>query len=291
MAREPSTAVIGLGLMGRPMARNLVAAGFDVLGWNRSPLEPRETERISLAGSLEEAAAAEALVLVLADSAAVGEVLERLDPHLRAGQIVVDMGSSRPLDSRARAAALRERGIGWVDAPVSGGAAGAAAATLAIMVGGEAGDVARVEPLLRALGQNVVHVGGPGAGHVAKVANQVIVGLALEGVAEALALVEAAGLDPKLVQRALRGGWADSRILQEQGTRMVDRDYVPGGKVATIRKDLGMARELAAELGLELPHVESAHAAFSELLSRGDGELDCAAVFELRTSRPHARNA
>jgi 3-hydroxyisobutyrate dehydrogenase-like beta-hydroxyacid dehydrogenase len=230
-------------------------------------------------------------VLVLADSAAVGEVLGRLDPHLRPGQIVIDMGSSHPLDTRTRAAALRTRGIGWVDAPVSGGAAGAAAATLAIMVGGEPEDVARAEPLLHALGHNVVRVGGPGAGHVAKVANQVVVGLALEAVAEALALVEAAGLDPKLVQQALRGGWADSRILQEQGTRMVERDWVPGGKVTTIRKDLRMARELAAELGLELPHLDGAHAVFSELVERGDGDLDCAAVFELRTARPQARNA
>ncbi len=123
------------------------------------------------------------------------------------------------------------------------------------MAGGSDEDVARVRPVLETVGANVVHVGGPGAGHMAKVANQVIVGLALEGVAEALALVEAPGLDPRLVQQALRGGWADSRILQGQGTRMIERDFVPGGKVRTLRKDLAMALGVAADLGLELPHL------------------------------------
>jgi len=263
------------------MARNLVAAGFDVRGWNRSPLQAELTEGIPLA-PLEDAAAADAVLLMLSDSAAVGDLLERVEPLLRPGQVVIDMGSSNPVESRERATRLAERGIGWVDAPVSGGAEGAAAATLAIMAGGSEEDVARVRPVLETVGANVVHVGGPGAGHMAKVANQVIVGMALEAVAEALALVEAAGLDPRLVQEALRGGWADSRILQGQGTRMIERDFVPGGKVRTIRKDLAMALGISAELGLELPHLESAFAIFDDLVERGDGDLDCAAVYTLR---------
>jgi 2-hydroxy-3-oxopropionate reductase len=133
-----------------------------------------------------------------------------------------------------------------------------------------------------------VHVGGPGSGHMAKVANQVIVGMALEAVAEALALVEAAGLDPRLVQQALRGGWADSRILQGQGTRMIERDFVPGGKVRTLRKDLDLATGVAGDFGLDLPHLESTFAIFDGLVERGDGDLDCAAIYTLREPRRSA---
>jgi 2-hydroxy-3-oxopropionate reductase len=279
-----SVGFLGLGLMGRPMARNLAAAGLDVRCWNRSPLASELTEGIPL-WPFEDAATADIALLMLSDSAAVGALLEQLEPLLREGQIVLDMGSSNPVESRERAAHLRARGIGWVDAPVSGGAEGAAAATLAIMAGGSDEDVERVLPVLETLGANVVHVGGPGSGHMAKVANQVIVGMALEAVAEALALVEAAGLDPRLVQQALRGGWADSRILQGQGTRMIERDFVPGGKVRTLRKDLDLATGVAGDFGLELPHLESTFAIFDGLVERGDGDLDCAAIYTLREPR------
>ena len=282
-----SVGFLGLGLMGRPMARNLAAAGVDVRCWNRSPLASELTEGIPLR-PFEDAAAADIVLLMLSDSAAVGALLEQLEPLLREGQIVLDMGSSNPVESRERAARLRTRGIGWVDAPVSGGAEGAAAATLAIMAGGSDEDVERVRQLLETLGANVVHVGGPGSGHMAKVANQVIVGMALEAVAEALALVEAAGLDPRLVQQALRGGWADSRILQGQGTRMIERDFVPGGKVRTLRKDLDLATGVAGDFGLDLPHLESTFAIFDGLVERGDGDLDCAAIYTLREPRRSA---
>jgi len=285
MSAQPTVGFFGLGLMGRPMARNLAAAGFDVRGWNRSPLEAELTEGIPQAASFEAAAQANVLLLMLADSPAVGELLERLEPLLLPGQIVLDMGSSSPVDTRQRAARLAERGVGWVDAPVSGGTEGAAAATLAIMAGGTDEDVERVRPVMEAMGANVVHVGGPAAGHTTKIANQVIVGLALEAVAEAIALSEAAGLDPRLVQQALRGGWADSRILQGQGTRMIDRDWVPGGRVRTLRKDLAMALALADELGLELPHLQSTYEIFDGLLARGDGDLDGAAVYTLRAPK------
>jgi 3-hydroxyisobutyrate dehydrogenase-like beta-hydroxyacid dehydrogenase len=269
--------------MGRPMARNLARAGFAVRGWNRSALDSASTAGIARVETLEEAAGADVQLLMLSDSAAVGEVLAQLEPFLRSGQTVLDMGSSQPRDSRERAARLAAHGVGWVDAPVSGGEVGAESGRLAIMAGGRDEDVARIRPILDALGTSTVHVGGPGAGHTAKIANQLIVGLAHEAVAEALALVEAAGLDPRLVQQALRGGWADSRILQEQGTRMVERDYVPGGTVRTIRKDLAMAKALADELELDLPHLESALAVFVGLVEHGHGELDVAAVFELRS--------
>jgi len=276
-----SISVLGLGLMGRPMARTLVRHGFRVVGWNRSPLPSSAAEGIPLVGSLEEAAASEICLLMLADSAAVEAVLAALDPVLKAGQIVLDMGTSDPSRSKAHAARLAARSIGWVDAPVSGGPEGAAAGTLTIMVGGDDVHVARVWPALEALGSNVVHVGGPGAGHIVKVVNQIVVGLTIEAVAEALLLAERSGVDPRLVQQALRGGFADSKVLQIHGTRMIERAYTPGGRVRTQLKDLRLALELARLAGVNLPHTESAAARYQALVDRGHGDLDHSALREL----------
>lgn len=267
--------------MGRPMARRLAAAGFDVCGWNRSPLPEVLTEGIPLCHTLEDAARADVCLLMLADSTATDAVLGRLDPHLRAGHLVLDMGSSEPARSEAHAAGLAARGIGWVDAPVSGGPEGAAAGTLAIMAGGSADDVARAMPVLRALGATVVHVGGPGAGHTVKAINQVIVGLTIEAVAEALTLAETCGIDPRLVQQALRGGFADSKILQIHGTRMIERAYTPGGRAAAQLKDLRIALDLARRAGVALPHLTSAVALYERLVAQGGGDLDHSAVHSL----------
>lgn len=278
----PSTvSVIGLGLMGRPMARTLMRAGFDVRGWNRSPLSAELAAGIPLCASLEEAAQSRTCLLMLADSDATDDVLIRLEPYLRPEYLVIDMGSSVPARSRANASRLAAHGIGWVDAPVSGGPEGAASGTLTVMVGGTPEDVSRARPVLDALGSNVVHVGGPGAGHTAKVINQVIVGLTIEAVAEALALTEGCGIDPRLVQQALRGGFADSKILQIHGTRMIERAYVPGGKVVAQLKDLRMAQDLAAAAGLRLPHLTSAIALYERLVADGDGDLDHSALHKL----------
>ncbi|HEU4798079.1 MAG TPA: NAD(P)-dependent oxidoreductase, partial [bacterium] len=223
--------VFGLGLMGRPIARTLAGKGFQVAGWNRSPLAADLIQGIPMAASLEAAAKSDICLLILADSEAVDAVLGQVQRYLHAGQIVLDMGTSDPARSTSHAARLAARGVGWVDAPVSGGPEGAAAGSLAIMAGGTKDHVERVKPILDALGGNVVHVGGPGAGHIAKIINQLIVGLAIEAVAEALVLAERSGLDPGLVQQALRGGFADSKVMQIHGTRMIKRDYTPGGKV------------------------------------------------------------
>jgi 3-hydroxyisobutyrate dehydrogenase-like beta-hydroxyacid dehydrogenase len=276
-----TVAVFGLGLMGRPMARTLIAHGFSVRGWNRSRLDPALTDGIPLASSLEDAARADVCLLMLADSTAVAAVLGQLEVNLQPGQSVLDMGTSDPDASRAHAARLAARTIRWVDAPVSGGPEGAAAGTLAIMAGGTAEDVARVRPVLDALGSNVVHVGGAGTGDVAKLINQVIVGLTIEAVAEALALAERSGLDPSLVQAALRGGFADSKILQIHGTRMIKRAYVPGGKVATQLKDLRLAMRLAETAGLALPHLESTTERYRRLVDQGRGEEDTSALHAL----------
>lgn len=272
--------LLGLGLMGRPMARTLGAAGWAVRGWNRSPLAPELAEGIELAPGLADAARAEVLILMLADAAAVEAVLGALLPELRSGQLVIDMGSSDPARSREHAGALAALGVGWVDAPVSGGPEGAAAGALAIMAGGGADPVERARPILSSLGR-VTHVGGPGAGHTAKVLNQLIVGLTIQAVAEAVALAEAAGVDPCLLQRALAGGFADSKVLQIHGTRMAERAYVPGGKVSTQLKDLRQAQALAAAAGLRLPHLDDTAARYTRLAAAGAGELDHSALHRL----------
>lgn len=270
-------AILGLGLMGRPMARTLIDAGYNVHGWNRSPLAPELAAGIPLAADLASAAAADVLILMLADSNATDAVLGQLDAHLRPDHLIIDMGSSDPTRSRAHAERLAVRGIHWVDAPVSGGPEGAAAGTLAIMAGGTPEAYDRAEPILRALGRPT-RVGTAGAGHTAKVINQLIVGLTIEAVAEAIALAEQSSVDPAMLQQALAGGFADSKILQIHGTRMINRSYTPGGKASTQLKDLRLAQSLAVAAGLHLPHLESTIARYEQLIARGHGNLDHSAL-------------
>jgi len=266
--------------MGRPIARTLLAAGCRTMGWNRSPLPEQVVAGIPLVQTVKDAASATVCILSLADSDAVDAVLGRLEPHLRPGRLVIDMGTSDPSRSRAHAARFTAKGIGWIDAPVSGGPEGAAKASLAIMAGGAEPDFARARPVLEKLGR-VVRVGEAGVGHTMKIVNQLIVGLTIEAVAEALTLAEKVGLDPHLVQKALAGGFADSKILQVHGSRMIARSYVPGGRAKTQLKDLLLARALAHQASLHLPHLESAIGLYQTLLGRGDGDLDHSAIHAL----------
>jgi 3-hydroxyisobutyrate dehydrogenase-like beta-hydroxyacid dehydrogenase len=229
---------------------------------------------------MAEAAKAEVALLVLSDSDAVDAVLDELEPLLRAGQTVIDMGTSDPARSRTHAERLTAVGVGWVDAPVSGGPEGAEACQLAIMAGGTEDDCRRLEPLLSSLG-SFVRVGGPGAGHTVKLVNQVIVGLTIEAVAEAIALAERARVDPRVVQRALAGGSADSRILRAHGTRMIDRDYVARATVQTMLKDSRLALSLATSVGAELPHLVTLTERWQRLVAQGKGDHDCASLFTL----------
>jgi len=278
---ELAVSVLGLGIMGRPMARRLIGQGFTVRGWNRSPLSDEIAGDIPRVPTVQEAAGSEICVLMLADTAALDSVLGLLEPHLQPGQLVIDMSSSAPDRSRQHAQRLASRGIGWLDAPVSGGPEGAAAGTLAIMVGGEPTDFGRARPVLEALGGNVVRVGGPGAGHTAKLVNQVITALVIEAVAEGLTLAEKCGVDPRLLQQALRGGFADSKVLHIHGSRMIAREYCPGGYARLHLKDLRMAEELAARAGVRLPHFNSVIGRYAELVARGEGELDHSAIHKL----------
>ena len=284
----PTVTVVGLGLMGRPAARRLAEAGIPVRGWNRSPLDPELAKGIEQVGTLAEAAEADVVLLLVADSAATGELLAELDPHLRPGSVVLNMGTDAPEDSRQRAAALAARGIGWVDAPVSGGPEKTVTGKLAIMAGGSDEDVRRVWPVLEGLGGAVTHVGGPGAGHTMKMVNQVIVSIAVEAVAEALALAEAAGFTVPDVQQALRGGNADNPQLDVMGNRMGKRHYEPAAaKVRTMLKDVRIAQRLAADLGLVLPLLEVAAAQYTALVDRGAADSDVAMLIELnRPAQP-----
>jgi len=265
------------------MARRLIAAGLTVKGWNRTRLPEDLVAGIPVAPSPEEAARANICLLMLADTSAATDVLARIEPGLSAGQVVVDMGTSDPEVSRENARRLKEKGTGWVDAPVSGGPDGAEKGSLAIMVGGSEDDFTTVRPMLNALG-TPVRVGEAGAGHTVKLINQVIVGLTIEAVAEALTLAEKAGIDPRLVQQALRGGYADSRILQVHGSRMLERSYVPGGRVKTHLKDLKMALRLATSVSARTPNLRTVTDLFQKLVDRGDGELDHSALHKLLTA-------
>jgi 3-hydroxyisobutyrate dehydrogenase-like beta-hydroxyacid dehydrogenase len=265
-----------------------MAAGYAVQAWNRSALSPDLTEGISLCRDLSEAARANVCILMLLDSAAVDGILDKLSPHLTAGQLVMDMGSSDPANSRVNARRLMDNGIGWLDAPVSGGPEGAAQGSLAIMVGGTKNNYQRAKPILDVLADNVVHVGGAGQGHAVKVINQLIVGLTIETVAEALTLAEVSGVTPRMVQLALKGGFADSKILQLHGTRMIERSYKPGARAAIQLKDLIMAKGLADEAAIHLPHLNSTIERYQILEARGDAGLDHSALHKLLWSRSEA---
>lgn len=275
---------IGLGLMGKPMARALAACGAAMTVFSRSPGPAEELAAEGMTAAADAAAvarAADVVILMLTDTPAAAAVLEAIKPALRPGLLVIDMGTTAVLETRGFAAAAATAGAEWLDAPVSGGAVAAQGAFLTIMAGGSDAAFARALPLFQALGRRVTHVGGVGAGQVAKAANQVIVGLTIGAVAEALALARAAGVDPARVRDAIRGGFAESRILELHGQRMASGDFTPGGRVTTQAKDMRQAQELAAAMGVELPATALSYELYQRLIAQGDGDLDHAALYRL----------
>ncbi len=278
---------IGLGLMGRPMVQNLHKTGAELVIFNRSrpAMEELEAAGLGLGTSpMDVAERSSIIVIMVSDTAAVEQVL--VGEHgvlrgLKPGSLVIDMGTTAVGPTRRFADAVRERGGDYIDAPVSGGQVGATDATLTIMVGGDEASVARANPVFAALGTNVTHVGGVGAGQVAKAANQVIVGLTIGAVAEALTLARKAGVDPAKVRAALRGGFAWSRIMELHGQRMIDAEFIPGGKAATQRKDLDQALTLAEQVGIDLPATRLNRDLYDRLIEQGDGELDHSALIRV----------
>lgn len=278
MTARPAIAFLGIGLMGLHQARNLLRAGYPLVAWNRTRAraEPLLAEGARVADSAAEAVVgAEIVVLMLENGPVVEEVLfgSATASALAPGAVVVDMSSIKPAEAQDHARRLAEHGVAHLDAPVSGGTVGAEAGTLAIMVGGEAAAYARVEPVLRAMGRPV-HVGPHGAGQLAKLANQIIVGVTIGAVAEALMLARRGGADPAKVREALRGGFAESRVLELHGQRMVERDFATKGRSVTHLKDLDNALDAADRLGLaETPYTEATADLFRGLL-RHAGDLD-----------------
>lgn len=278
---------IGLGTMGQPMALNLLRAGHVLLAYARNPqrAEPLLAAGARLADSPHAVAqAAEVLFLNVSDDAALENVLfgsAGAASALREGSVVVDMGTTSPAATRDFAGRLAESSVHWLDAPVSGGEAGAVAATLSIMVGGDAATFARILPLLQVLGKNIVHVGESGAGQVAKACNQIAVSAALLGVAEALTFARVQDVDPVKVRAALLGGSAYSRILEVHGQRMLSKDFQPGFRTSLHQKDLGIVLNAARERHLPLPGTAVTAQLLEALLAAGEGELDSSALVKI----------
>ncbi|MCW9040403.1 MAG: NAD(P)-dependent oxidoreductase, partial [Rhodospirillales bacterium] len=278
---------IGLGLMGKPMARNLKKAGATLVVSNRSQGVVAELAAEGMAPNPNPRAVAEqadVVIVMLPDTPTVDKVLLGPDGVIEGigpGSLVIDMGTTAVLDTRRFAEAVAAKGGDYVDAPVSGGTIGAEQASLTIMAGGTDAAFARAEPVLRAMGARVTHIGPVGTGQVAKAANQMIVGLTIGAVAEALALAKKAGADPAKVREALKGGFADSRILEVHGERMIKGTFQPGGKCVTQRKDMDQAIKLAAHVEMEVPATSLSRDLYDRLIAEGDGELDHSALYRL----------
>ncbi len=277
-------AFIGLGTMGAAMAANLARAGFAVTAWNRTPGRAPELEDVGVRIAPNAAAAAsdaEVVVLCVSDTPDVEAVLFGRDGVVegaRADTLIVDCSTIAPSGSWDLAARLRERGLRMVDAPVSGGSEGARTATLTIFVGGEEADVEQARPVLQALGRTITHVGPIGAGQAVKAVNQVILAGAYLGVAEGIVLAIKAGLDVEQVVGALGGGAAQSWVLANRSGRMLENDYPLGFRLALHHKDLGIALELAAQLGATMPVTALAAQLEAGLIGRGHGDDDLSAV-------------
>ena len=275
---------IGLGIMGRPMARNLLAAGHALVVHSRSPgpvdeLVAAGAERAT--SPREVASRARTVITMLPDTPDLEAVLggpEGLLEALGSEHLLIDMSTVDPIATRRLGGEVRDRGAGYVDAPVSGGQKGAEDATLSIMIGGSDADVARAMPLFEVLGRTIVHVGELGAGQVTKAANQLVVGVTIEAVAEALALAEAAGVDASKVREALLGGFAASRILEVHGQRMLDRSFQPGFRARLHLKDARIIERTAAELGVPTPALAVALEGFRRLVELDRGDLDHSAL-------------
>ena len=278
---------IGLGVMGRPMALNLLRGGHEVTAYARrsASVQPLvERGAATAATPAELAARCDAVFTMVTGTSDVGSILlgpEGVVHGARQGTVVIDMSTIDPAATRALAAALAEHGVDMLDAPVSGGPHGARAATLTIMAGGRADVLERVRPLLDCLGTTVCHMGGHGAGQATKACNQLLLLVTAQGVAEALVLARRAGLDPAQVREALLGGMASSRVLEFFGDRMVRRDFTAGIESRLYHKDLDIVMSLAHDLGVALPAGALTMQHINGLHGQGRGRDDLSALITL----------
>lgn len=288
---HPVVAFLGIGLMGRPMAARLAAAGLAPRVWNRTFAKAQ-----ALAGSgalpcalVEEAVSGAAVVISMLEAGAtVGATIDAALPAMEKGTLWIDMSSTRHDEALAFHARLAGQGMRFLDAPVSGGVGGAEAGTLAIMAGGSLHDFNEAAPLFGVLG-NAQLVGPNGSGQVAKLCNQLIVGATINIVAEALLLAQAAGADPAAVREAIRGGFAGSRILELHGQRMLDRHFIPGGQVKSQLKDMRNVLAAAGEAGLVLPLTAAAERSYASIEADLGGADHAAALLALERINPGQR--
>jgi 2-hydroxy-3-oxopropionate reductase len=277
---------IGLGIMGKPMARNLAAAGYTLVIYNRSQDDIdtllAEGDQFQAVGSpYDVAERTKAVITMLPDSPDVRDVVlgdSGILPALGSGHLLIDMSTIAPATAVEVNAAVRERGARALDAPVSGGDKGAIAGTLSIMVGGDAEDVHRAMPLFEAMGKTIVHVGGAGAGQIVKACNQVVVAANYAAVSEALVLGAKAGVDPDKIVQVLSGGLAASRVLELKGQSMIAHQFAPGFRTDLHRKDLGIALSTAGASSVPIPVTALVAQLFEALAAAGKGDLDHSAL-------------
>lgn len=290
---ETNIAFLGTGLMGKPMARRLLAAGYPVTVWNRTlaKAEVLMADGARVAGSAllaVQEGKPDVVITMLEDGNAVAAVIGQILPDLRAGSIVIDMSSIQQSQAQAMHALLQKQGVHFIDAPVSGGVIGAEAGSLAIMAGAHEAVYPAVIELLSVMGKPQ-RVGDPGTGQLAKLCNQLIVGATINIVAEALLLAQAGGADPAAVRQALRGGFAESRILEVHGQRMLDRAFMPGGQVKSQAKDMENILIAAQHAGVDLPITRLVADVYRSLLPVHPHADHSAALLALEQKNPGKR--
>ena len=275
---------IGIGLMGLPMAKNILKSGYKLTAFNRSPNKADLLKEFGaeIAKSLGELVNnSDVIITMLTDDKAVDEVMNNQNfvENLKSGKILIDMSSVKPITAKKHANSLKLKDINYLDAPVSGGTIGAEEATLAIMIGGDQNVFNEVKDLLKTMG-NPTLVGPVGSGQVSKLANQIIVGLTIGAVAEAVTLCEKAGADPIKMISALSGGWADSKVLQTHGKRMINRDFSPKGKTSTHLKDMNNILECANNFNTHLPISNLVKEMYKNLVENGCGNDDHSSLYK-----------
>ena len=279
--------VIGIGHMGRPIANNLYSEGAFVTVYSRSLKKNDSLIVQGLSGAStprELTELSDIIILMVTDTDSVNHVLHGnsgVISGLSKGKIVIDMGTTKVRETRQWAEEIEKLGGVFIDAPVSGGQVGAEEGSLSIIVGASTESLSLVRPVFEVLGKNITHIGEVGAGQVAKTANQSIVGITLAAVAEGLTLAKKAGVDPAKVRLALQGGFAESRVLDLHGGRMVERMFEPGGPARVQLKDLNQAIELADQVGLKTPSVRNAQTLWKKMVDNGWGELDQAGIIRV----------
>lgn len=268
---------IGLGIMGKPMAVNLLNAGYPLVLNTRTRSKADELLRNGALWADNTHAVAEkcnVVITMLPDSPDVEKVAADVLSRTHPGMMFIDMSTILPEVARRIARDAQIAGVEFLDAPVSGGETGAMNASLSIMVGGSEAAFARAMPILQTMGKNIVRIGESGAGQIAKAANQIIVALTIEAVSEALTLATKAGVDPVQVRRALLGGFAQSRVLDAHGKRILDRNFTPGFRTRLHYKDLLIALQTGKQFGAALPNTEHVREMMADLIAGGGGDLD-----------------